>query len=141
LKNPSHTFHGRDIFACIAAYLSKGKPARLFGSALDTIKKLKLPQPKLSGEGLLGEIIYVDRFGNLVTNIDEHLFQKFTEGRTFSIKIKNRRLNFIAKSYQAVKAGLLLAIFGSFGFLEISVNGGNAKNYLKAQRGTSIGVS
>lgn len=140
LQPQSSTFHGRDIFAPVAGHISCGKDIGLFGRPLNSIKKLYLHQPEEKRNILRGKIIYIDRFGNLITNIDKNIFQRFTQNKKFKIKIKNRQLYSIVKSYQAVKPGKLLAIFGSFGFLEIALNGGSALKYLKAKIGTIVSI-
>lgn len=140
LKPLSHTFHGRDIFAPAAGYLSKGKALNSFGGPIKSIERLNITQPLKTKNTLRGKIIYIDRFGNLITNIEQGLFRKFTGKNKFRIKIKNKTLNFIAKSYQQVRPGNPLAIFGSFGFLEISLNCGSAKDYFKAIKGTEVSV-
>lgn len=141
LKPVSDTFHGRDIFAPAAAYLSKGRRCALFGRPLNSIKELNIPKPKADKDLLTGKIIHIDRFGNLVTNIDKNLFKRFAQDKSFKIRIKDRELDSIVNSYQAVEPGKPLAIFGSFGFLEISVSCGSAKRSLDAKKGTAVSVT
>lgn len=140
LKSVSDTFHGRDIFAPVAAYLSKGKKCSLFGRPLNSIKELDIPKPKEMKNILRGEIIHIDRFGNLVSNIDKILFDRFTQNKKFKIKIKDAEIDSIAKSYQTVAENMPLAIFGSFTFLEISINSGSAKEYFDAKKGTAVEI-
>jgi hypothetical protein len=140
LKPPSDTFHGRDIFAPASAYLSKDKLLHIFGRTLDSIKTLNISAPKISKNILKSEIVYIDRFGNLVSGIDKVSFVRFTQNKKFKIKIKGVELNSVVKSYQAVKSGKPLAIFGSFGFLEISVSRSSAQRYLNAKKGTAISI-
>lgn len=140
LKPVSGTFHGRDVFAPVAAYLSKGKKPGLFGRPLNSVKQSGIPLPEVSKGILKGEVVYIDRFGNLVTNIDEALFKRFRRNRSFKIKIKDTKIDSLAGSYQAVRPGKPLAIFGSFGFLEISVNKGRAGKYFRAERGLAVEV-
>lgn len=140
LKNVSDTFHGRDIFAPVAAYLSKGKRCSLFGRSLNSIKGLEIPRPRIDRDVLKGKVIYIDRFGNLVTNVDKALFKKFIRNKKFKIKIKDAKINSISKSYQTAGQGLPLAIFGSSDFLEISVNSGSAEEYFDAKKGIPIEI-
>lgn len=140
LKPLSCTFHGRDIFAPAAAYLAQGKSLNTFGKTLDSIKCLKLPQPKVSKNILRGEVIYIDRFGNLVTNIEEDLFERISRNKRFKLKIKDVQIDSVAGAYQEVAPGEPLAIFGSFGFLEISVNQGSAQKRLCAKRGLALEI-
>lgn len=141
LKPVSDTFHGRDIFAPIAAYLSKGKGPSLFGRTLNSIKQINIPNPKIIRNRLKGEIIHIDRYGNLVTNIGKDLFKRFIEKKKFKIKIKNTKIDSVTKSYQAVRKDQPLAIFGSFGFLEISINSGSAKKHFNANKGYPITIA
>ena len=140
LKTVSDTFHGRDIFAPVAAYLSKGKRPDVFGRSLDSVKQSGIPLSKVSKGILKGEVVYIDRFGNLVTNIDEALFKRFRRNKKFKIKIKDTKIDSLAGSYQAAGTGEPLAIFGSFGLLEISVNRGSAEKHFRARKGLSVEV-
>ena len=141
LKSLSSTFHGRDIFAPVAAHLAKGKKLDDFGPAIKRMVQLNFPRPKISKRSLIGEIIYIDRFGNLVTNIDKPLFKKFVGFKKFKIKIKNELIDKLSHSYVQTKPGLPLVIFGSFDFLEISLNKASAKDYFEAKRGDRFKVS
>ncbi|MFH1678389.1 MAG: SAM-dependent chlorinase/fluorinase [Candidatus Omnitrophota bacterium] len=142
LKPLSGTFHGRDIFAPVAAYLSKGKKPNVFGRPLNSLKQSGIPSPEVSKDILKGEVVYIDRFGNLVTNIDEALFKRFrrNSNRRFKIKIKDTKINSLAGSYEAVRPGKPLAIFGSFGLLEISVNKDSAEKHFRAKRGLAVKI-
>jgi len=81
LKPASDTFHGRDIFAPVAAYLSEGKNLSTFGKRIKSIKELRLSQPQITSKALAGEIIYIDRFGNLVSNIDKEMLDNFISAK------------------------------------------------------------
>lgn len=142
---PSNTFHGRDIFAPVAAYLSKGINHQKLGEKIDTIRKIDLPKPIRSpGGSLTGEVIYVDHFGNLITNITSKIINRMQDKfQKLSIIAGEKRINKISTSYTDVKEKDVLAIIGSTGFLEISVNQASAKNILQLQRGDKLvlGVS
>jgi len=140
LKKISQTFHGRDIFAPVAARLSKGIPFDSLGAKISAIKRLRLPALARGRRALKGEVIYIDRFGNLVTNIDQESFRDFIGSRTFSIRVRNKTIRYVATSYQAVRPGVLLAIFGSFGFLEIAVSEGDASRRLGARKGAAVSI-
>lgn len=140
LKPISFTFHGRDIFAPTAAHLSKGRDLNLFGRAVNSIKQLCIARPRVNKNILKGEIIYIDKFGNLITNIEEDLFRHFIRNKKFRILIKNTEIDSVVCSYQKVKPGEPLAIFGSFGFLEISINRGNARKFFLAKKGLAVSV-
>jgi len=140
LPNVSSTFHGRDIFAPVAAHLSLGlKPARL-GDNLEELKKIDLPRPKVSTGGTLtGEIIYVDRFGNLITNIDDNLI-KGAGANISSITIGDKKIGKLITSYQDGHSGEPVALIGSPGHLEVAVNCGNASKSLNCSRGDKVTV-
>lgn len=121
----SPTFHGRDILGPVAAYLSLGlNPTRL-GPALRTIKKLLLPDPVVIGKTIRGEIIFIDHFGNLVTNIPLKLVKEQDYDKVV-IKIKGKVIKGISQTYADKPVGQLMALFGSSDYLEIAVNQGSA---------------
>jgi S-adenosylmethionine hydrolase len=138
LRPVSNTFHGRDIFAPVVAHLSKGISYQLFGKAIRSYKKIKLPKPKIGRKCIRGEIIYIDRFGNLFTNVSQDLQAKIKRPR---INIKNKSIRGIKSGYARVKPDNLLAIWGSSGFLEIAVNSGSAKNKLNANVGDQFEIN
>jgi hypothetical protein len=89
---------------------------------------------------LLGEILHVDTFGNLVSNIDEGRLFRFIQGRSFAIRLGRKAIRSLKKGYWEGKKGELIALLGSGGFLEISVREGNAQRILKAKRGDPIQI-
>jgi len=137
-RSISDTFHGRDIFAPVAAHLSKGEPPARMGPACKKNVALNFPMPNfLNGNLLRAEVMHVDRFGNLITNIGEDM-PILREG--IAIRIRGREIKGVSRSYDSVRKGELLAICGSSGYLEISVNGGDASRKLGARRGTTLSV-
>jgi S-adenosylmethionine hydrolase len=144
LTNVSATFHGRDIFAPAAAHLSRGTPISALGPALRTIEKFELPRPVRSSRELRGEVIYVDGFGNLVTNIDRAAAAEFDASfrhKSLSVRIERGRAAIrIVDTYAALPKGAPLATFGSFGLLEIAVRDGNAAAHFGARPGLSVSV-
>jgi hypothetical protein len=144
-KEVSQTFHGRDIFAPVAAWLACGEKAHLFGPPLLNYTTLSLPQPRLvDNYQLKGEIIYMDRFGNLMSNIDQSLFQslqdihqekvcKISLGTTITIRGINQ---YYAEAYPGEPG----AIFNSWGYLEIYINQGNAQQQLGLGKGAKIDI-
>jgi len=138
LKPVSRTFHGRDIFAPVAAHLSKGEKVENFGSPIKDIEKIELPEPRVEKNGLSGEVIYVDRFGNLITNINKDTFLRFVGGKKFQIVMGKATISRISSSYKEGKKGLPLAIFGSFDNLEISLYGDDASRGLNLKKGSKI---
>ena len=147
LKPVSQTFHGRDIFAPVGAYLSKGIDIRTFGPTLHKkdVVHLRLNEPYINeNHELVGAVVFVDRFGNCVTNIDESRLNKLREteqDNRLEIIIGEKRINGLSHSYCDVEPRNPLAVVGSCGYLEIAVNGGNAKNYFNIQAGDTIRMS
>jgi hypothetical protein len=147
LKPVSRTFHGRDIFAPVAAHLSKGLPIDRLGTEIKKDQTffvdLRVPYQAESGE-LVGEVIHVDRFGNLITNIDYFLIRKTFDSvndRNLEIIIGGHQISGLSVCYQDAEPQSLLAITGSMGFIEISINGGNASEFCGAARGSIISIN
>lgn len=137
LPEVSHTFHGRDLFAPVAARLSLGLNPSKLGPRLRKLMRLEFPQPARISGGWRGEVIHVDRFGNLVTNISEEILAK---AKRLSIRVGRRRIHGLRRSYAEAKPGELLAIVGSTGHVEISVNLGNAAQMLRVGRGAPVQI-
>jgi S-adenosyl-L-methionine hydrolase (adenosine-forming) len=138
LQPTSATFHGRDIFAPVAAYLSRGVSATVFGDHLEAFEQLTLPQVSRSGNEIRGEIIYADNFGNLFTNIQEHDLKELAGAQC--IVLGALRIPGPAFSYAAAKVGDFVAVVNSWGLLEIAVNGGNAQQRSGAKIGGRVKV-
>ncbi|MEW5767191.1 MAG: SAM-dependent chlorinase/fluorinase [bacterium] len=137
LPSPSQVFHGRDIFAPVAAHLSKGVPLKEFGVEIKELTRLPSLRPTVRKDALLGEVIYIDHFGNLITNIE----RKDLESKEVVIEIKGQRLSGIKEFYSQVEAGQWLALWGSSDHLEISVNGGDASAALGIEWGEKVRVT
>jgi S-adenosylmethionine hydrolase len=142
--NPvSNTFHGRDIFAPVVGWLSKGLEADKFGEPITDYAKFASPKPKRTGDQLVqGVVLSVDKFGNLVTNITpEDVPQLFAENPPpFKIVVNQHEITHLNLSYSMGKPGEVFAMVGSSGFLEISTNRGSASKALSAARGSEVGV-
>lgn len=125
LDTVKQTFHGRDIFGPVAAHLAKSNcDIKKFGTQIpseDPIK-LELHKPYKEGNTIYGSVVYIDHFGNLITNISE----SWITNTNVLVSAGNIKLNGLQKAYSSVKEGKLLAIIGSDGYLELSVNCGNA---------------
>jgi S-adenosylmethionine hydrolase len=136
LPRVSTSFHGRDIFAPAAAWLWRGVPMEQLGPRLREILRLDLGAPVAENQSeLCGEIIYIDGFGNLITNISRTAFERFARRRQqcrLSIRIKRRGSLALCKAYAEAPEGAPLAIFGSFDLLEIAVRDGNAAKHFNA---------
>ena len=125
LDDVSATFHGRDIFSSVAAYLSTGIDPFEFGTLLTDPVKFDFVEYFEDDKCIRGEIIYCDKFGNLVSNIPSDKVRKDSV-----IKIGNKIIDNVSCSYSSVVKGEVLAIIGSSGLLEISVNQGSAKDII-----------
>jgi len=138
--NPiSNTFHGRDIFAPVAAWLSKSWQTPSFGQEITDFVRFSLPKPKASNQTIKGVVLRVDRFGNLVTNLT---LQDLPSSMVFEGKLKllvgSTEIHQLAQTYAQGAPGEPFAILGSSGFLEISVNKGSAAHALGVQRGAEV---
>lgn len=140
LPQPSSTFHGRDIFAPVAAHLSLGVPMGMLGPACSDFIELDTAEPEVKTGKISGLIIWIDRFGNGVTNITaKHLATANLE-KSLSIQVGRVELGRINSSYDETAKGEALAIMGSFDRLEISVNRGDAARTLGLGRGDPVSV-
>lgn len=153
----SHTFHGRDIFAPAAAHLANGITLAEFGPPVDDYYRLPPPLLDISGSTISGEVIHIDHFGNVVTSIGEirrsssgslYLIAPFalagkrqpvlTLPSSVSISLSKLKLARIHKTYSEVPPGAALALVGSSGYLEISINGGSAAQAFNVTIGDPI---
>jgi S-adenosylmethionine hydrolase len=138
LPKVSRTFHGRDVFAPVAGHLSVGIKPNAFGYEINSLKKLRVQKPVVKEGKLLGEILHVDTFGNLISNIDEGKLFRFIKGRLFAIRAGRKTIRGLKKGYWEAKKGELIALLGSGGFLEISAREGSAQKMLKVKKGDPI---
>ncbi|MBI2471816.1 MAG: SAM-dependent chlorinase/fluorinase [Planctomycetes bacterium] len=176
LPLPSNTFHGRDVFAPVSAHLSLGVKPQQLGIKINQLEQLDIPKPIYKKTGQIeGQIIYIDRFGNLVTNITEEILAKGVGGQKTEVgrqkpevrglkqEVRNQKPDTLKKTseekilametsvgkkrilglcntYADVKAGEPLILFGSAGFLEVSINQGNAERHFKVNRGNKVNI-
>jgi S-adenosylmethionine hydrolase len=140
LTKLSTTFHGRDIFAPVAAHLSLGIQPNAFGDQTRAWVKVRFGKPAIEKGRLLGEVLHIDTFGNFVSNIDEKIFFRFTKERPYVIWVGKKKIHHLGKGYWEGKPGEPMALIGSSGYLEISMNKGNAQKTLKMKRGDPIQV-
>lgn len=144
LKPVSHTFHGRDIFAPVAAHLCTGMDIKNLGPPLDPqhLVQLNIDKPRLNEKDrLVGTVVYFDGFGNCISNIDATHLKKIDargSGRLLEIKIGKTSIKGLSPSYANTEPKQPLAIMGSFGYLEIALNQGNARRALGIEKGDSI---
>ena len=137
-KPTSQTFHGRDIFAPIAAHLSLGRKPEEFGVRLDQWSEIDIPEPRVTNKGFVGEVIHIDRFGNLITNLPRRLLEPLAGQGPLRIHIKGRRISGLKTAYAEARRGELMAMFDSFDLLEIFLMGDSAGEALKAGKGERI---
>lgn len=135
--DPGSTFHGRDIFAPVAAALSNGVKPREFGPMIDDAVRLPVSlEPEVLKNGdVRARIIHIDRFGNCVTNITRDLINS---EQSASLLINRKTVRKFRNFYGEDSTNTPFAIWGSAGFLEISVNGGSAAKVLRAKRGDVV---
>jgi S-adenosylmethionine hydrolase len=141
LPTLSATFHGRDLFAPVAAHLSRGVPMSKLGPKKDDLVCLDWPETSLSEGRVEGQVIYIDRFGNAITNIPAATLSNLGKpAQELHVWKGKKRLCGIAPFYAAVPRGQTLAVCGSTGCLEVSVNGGDARKVLGLRIGSRITV-
>lgn len=134
----SPTFHGRDIFSPVAAYLSLGIDPAMLGKKIKQIKNLGFKKPYVKGMKITGEIIHIDRFGNLITNIDQGLLRRIFKNKPFEIAIGSCILKKLVPSYAYAKRGESIGLIGSSGFLEIAMREKSANVELGMKKGGKI---
>jgi S-adenosylmethionine hydrolase len=136
----SRTFHGRDIFAPVAAYISRGVPFSNIGTQTVHFIDLQFRLGEHQGDRIVGKILYIDRFKNLITNIPSDILPKDIEQKTITVVSGNQRwesLPFVS-SYGFAEQGSVLLTIGGNHFLEISVNQGNAAQTLGLREDADI---
>ncbi len=134
----SRTFEGRDRFAPAAAWLAAGTALEGLGPRIDTWQVLRLPPPRLDGAALCGEVLRIDRFGNLMTNITPRDIATVDRGGVF-VQIEDASVR-VVETYAAAGEGTLCALIGSAGYLEIAANGGSAAKSLGVGQGATVHV-
>jgi hypothetical protein len=147
LENPAYfrpqvsaTFHGRDIFAPVAAHLSLGVDLDRFGPRITDPVPLSFPEPVFGPSVIQGEIISVDRFGNLVSNIGTGDLTSWSKDRQVRLKVGPLTIQGLARTYTDVAPGEFLALTGSHGFVEIACAQDNAARRLQAGVGLALEV-
>jgi S-adenosylmethionine hydrolase len=140
LRPTSATFHGRDIFAPVAAYLSLGVAAEAFGATTNDWVELHWPTIVRSGVTIEGEIVYIDGFGNLFTNIRAHNLEELP-ARSLKITVRDLSIPSLAKNYAAVESGQYVALINSWGLLEIAIYKDSAQRRSGASVGDKVKVA
>lgn len=141
LPGQSNTFHGRDIFAPVAAHLSLGILPDQLGRKINQFRQIDMPNPVFAKENrrINGTILSIDHFGNLITNITEKDIDNLeTTTNNLTLTVGKEKIKGLSNTYADVKTGMPLMLIGSAGFLEISVNQGNAKKHFMAKQGHKV---
>lgn len=141
LQPVSNTFHGRDIFAPVAAYLAKGVDHEKFGEEITDFVRFNAPKPKPADANTLrGVVLRVDRFGNLITNFTPQdapaVFQQ--QPPAFKIVVGKREVSVMRQNYAEGAPGEVFGILGSMGYLEIVANRGSAAQLVGSGKGTEV---
>jgi S-adenosyl-L-methionine hydrolase (adenosine-forming) len=139
LPHVSSTFHGRDIFAPVAAYVDKWRKASEFGPEIANVVMPEFVRVKSSNDTLIGEILHIDDFGNIITNISQ---KEMPQTKTVNVKLRDISLTVVfGKMFAQTKFGDAIALIGSHGFLEIAINQRNVAEKLGASAGDKIEVT
>lgn len=126
------TFPTKDVFVKAACHLARGGTLAVIGKPLPELNERMMLRAVVDGSMIRGMVIYIDSYGNIITNISRHLFQKVGKGRPFTIQFRVSRydIHVIHNTYKDVPEGEKLALFGATGFLEVAINHGNANGLL-----------
>jgi S-adenosylmethionine hydrolase len=139
LSPVSPTFHGRDIFAPTAAWLSKSLQTEAFGEPITDFVRFTMPKAKTSGLAVKGVVLRVDAFGNLMTNFTaENIPAGAIEGGTIKFAVNGKQVLMFAKTFASGIPGEPIAVLGSAGYVEIVVNRGSAARTLGVNRGAEV---
>jgi S-adenosylmethionine hydrolase len=138
LRNVSSTFHGRDIFAPVGAYLSGGMQFKEVGNKIDDFVDIDLEKAEICGNKIKGEVVFIDDFGNIITNIPQEMILKIANHGE-DLCVSGDKMPFL-RTYGMVGIGDVLVLIGSHGFLEISANQGNASRVLGIENRDKVTV-
>ena len=140
LSEISNTFHGRDIFAPAAAHLSRGISLSQFGDMVNKVMRVPIQIPQVTKTAIVGSVIWVDRFGNLITNLTSDMLESFGMDSGFVVKAGTAEIYRLNRAYAESEEGECLAIIGSSGYLEISVNQRSAARILGLKRSDVVQI-
>ena len=136
----SRTFEGRDRFAPAAGWLARGIALVSLGRSISDYHTIDLPRPAVEDGALRGEVVRIDRFGNLITNIDRRTFEQFADGRPMIVSAGGSDIARVVATYADAPRGELSVLFGSTDHVEIAVNAGDAAGRLQLARGAPVTV-
>lgn len=135
---PSMTFQGRDVFAPVAAHLARGVPIAELGPQPDSYKQLELPHAVAADGQIVGHVLYVDRFGNLITDIQQGMLDGGHDYASLRVFCNGDDAGLLQASYALVDAGMPIALFNSMGLLEVAVNQGRACDFFGCGVGAQV---
>ncbi|QSR84479.1 S-adenosyl-l-methionine hydroxide adenosyltransferase family protein [Methylacidimicrobium sp. B4] len=136
---PSRTFHGRDIFGPGAAHLAAGVDPEQLGSRIEKMESLNLTPAGVLGQGVQGQVISIDRFGNVITNIPRDLSSRLQEGILLRISVGDQTIRApLVGTYADIPSGKLGALFNSSGYLELVMNKSSAARLIQITEGARI---
>jgi S-adenosyl-L-methionine hydrolase (adenosine-forming) len=136
------TFHGRDLFAPVAARLANGEAPDTFGARVDSYEHMAFPMVEMSGDVLHGRVIHIDRYGNLITNVSEATLRGFLGDapHTAAISLGEHGATALVEHYAQGKPGELVALIGSSGLVELAAREDSAARMLGAEVGRVVRV-
>jgi S-adenosylmethionine hydrolase len=137
------TFDGRDKMSPVAAWVSKGEALRAFGREVSDYERIQVQKAHLEKGALIGQILYADKFGNLITNIpadEAHRLKEVDEDKSLCCRVKGKKITRFEKSYAFVEKGNLLFLPGSLDLIEIAVREGSAAKILAAGPGDGVTI-
>jgi S-adenosylmethionine hydrolase len=141
LPEVSASFHGRDIFAPVAARVAAGTALSELGPPAAALEPLQFARPAINSDGSLdGAVLWTDHFGNLSTNISSALLSEHFPGAAVRVEVAGKTIERLRRTYSDAAAGELLAMIGSFGMLEIAVRLGDAAEALGVAPGAPVRV-
>lgn len=144
LPEVSSTFEGRDKMAPVAAWLSKGVSCEDFGAQVKQLKKLKVKKPVLKGKEIFGQIVYIDKFGNLITNITAKMLESLRNkagNAKLVLNVKGVKIKTFVKSYSYAKKRGLVFLVDSLWMVEIAAREASAAKKLNAKTGDEVRIN
>jgi hypothetical protein len=137
----SRTFEGRDRFAPAAAWLAKGIQLSALGRPVSDLYRLDIPQAVFDEDAIRGGVLRVDRFGNLITNVERKAFEKFARDARVQISAGGATVGRLVATYADIQTGEVCALFGSTDHLELAANSGSAADILGLMRGAPVEIT
>jgi len=139
LRPVSRTFHGRDIFASVAGWLSKAWQPAAMGEEVTDFKRFSVPKAKSENGAVSGVVLRIDNFGNLMTNLTAaDIPEGLLKAGAVQMRVGDREVKRLVANFAQGDAGEAVAIIGSSGFVEVAVNKGNASRLLAVGRGARV---